>query len=139
MAELKTVPTRLSVDAFLKTVADDRRADCKTLVRLMKAATGDKPKMWGPSIVGFGEYNYKYDSGREGLWFKMGFSPRKNDLTLYIMPGIQRYKALLPKLGKHKTGVSCLYVKKLSDLDAGTLEQILASAARDLERERPKS
>ena len=101
MAKIKTQKTNASVTAFLKSVVDDeRRKDCQTLVRIMKAAVGTPPKMWGTSIVGFGHYHYKYASGRENDWFLAGFSPRKQDLTLYIMAGFDRYDALMSKLGK---------------------------------------
>ena len=122
MAELKTRPTSASVAAFLKTVADDeRRKDCQTLVKLMKQATGAPAKMWGPSIVGFGTYRYVYASGRQGDWPLVGFSPRKQDLTLYIMAGFARYAALMKQLGKHKSGKSCLYLKRLGDVDMAVL------------------
>jgi Domain of unknown function (DU1801) len=129
VAELKTRKTTASVDAFLEQLDPARRDDCVTLVRLMKQATKTEPRMWGPSIVGFGDYKYKYGSGREGEWFAMGFSPRKKDLTLYILPGVQAYKGHLEKLGPHKTGVSCLYIKRLADIDLGVLEQLVVAAA----------
>ena len=130
MAELKTKKTEASVDAFLAKIPDAQaRADSKTLVQLMKAATGSGPKMWGPSIVGFGDYHYKYESGREGDWFVMGFSPRKASLTLYFMCGLQRLAPHLEKLGKHKTGKVCLYVKRLEDVNPGVLGRLVKSAA----------
>ena len=132
MAELKTKKTKASVDAFLGKLDADRREDCKTLVRLMTQATKAEPKMWGPSIVGFGDYKYKYDSGREGEWFAMGFSPRKKDLTLYILPGVQAYKAHLAQLGPHKTGMSCLYIKRLADVDIDVLKRLVTDAAKQL-------
>jgi hypothetical protein len=132
MAELKTKKTKASVTGFLKTVDPARRDDCAALVRLMQQATGAEPKMWGPSIVGFGDYKYKYDSGRDGDWFKMGFSPRKNDLTLYIVPGVGHFKKQLAQLGPHKTGVSCLYIKRLADVDMSVLQEILTDAAKHL-------
>src|SRR5688572_2463292 len=102
MAELKTKATTASVDDFLAAIADgERRKDCLAVVKIMKKATGAKPKMWGPSIVGFGDYRYKYESGRELDWFLTGFSPRKKDLTLYIMPGFSRYDDLMKALGRH--------------------------------------
>src|SRR5215471_11422985 len=114
MAELKTKKTNASVDTFLNSVADEkRRKDCFRLVDIMKAATKSEPVMWGTSIVGFGRHQYKYPNGRALEWFVVGFSPRKQDLTVYIMPGIERYPALMKKLGKHKTGKSCLYIKTL--------------------------
>ena len=124
--ENKTQPTRADVEAFLDAVADpQRRADCRRVLALMEAATGAPAEMWGPSIIGFGRYRYRYESGREGEWMVTGFSPRKNDLTLYIMPGFEHHEALLAKLGKHKTGKSCLYLKRLADIDMGVLEQIV--------------
>jgi hypothetical protein len=134
MAELKTKPTKVSVDAFLTTVDDERRPDCKALVRMMSDATGAKPQMWGPSIVGFGAHRYQYPSGRGGDWFMVGFSPRKRDLTLYVMPGVQRYPQLLAKLGKHSTGVGCLYIKKLADIDVAVLKELLVTSVRDLRK-----
>jgi hypothetical protein len=130
MAELKTKKTSASVPAFLAGLEDPAvRKDCKTLVGLMKAATGAKAKMWGPSIVGFGDYHHRSASGREGDWFVMGFSPRKASLTLYFMCGLRRLAPQLEKLGKHKTGKGCLYVKRLEDVDAAALEKIAGSAA----------
>ena len=133
MAKLKTQKTNASVSAFLKTIADDdRRKDCQTLVRIMKRAVGAEPKMWGSSIVGFGHYHYKYASGRENDWFLAGFSPRKQDLTLYIMAGFDRYDALMAKLGKHKTGKSCLYLKRLADVDVAALEDLIAASVKHM-------
>ncbi len=132
-AKLKTQKTNASVTAFLKAVADDeRRKDCQTLVRIMKRAVGAEPKMWGSSIVGFGHYHYKYASGREGDWFLAGFSPRKQDLTLYIMAGFDRYDALMGKLGKHKTGKSCLYLKRLADVDVAVLEELVSASVKHM-------
>ena len=132
MAELKTRKTTASVDAFLKTIDAPRRDDCQMLVALMKKATGKPPKMWGPSIVGFGDYRYKYPTGREGEWFVMGFSPRKRDLTLYIMPGVRQYSKHLDKLGAHSTGQSCLYIKRLADVDLAVLKDLLQTAAKQM-------
>jgi hypothetical protein len=101
------------------------RKDCQALVRMMKKATGATPKMWGPSIVGFGRYSYTYASGHSGEWPIIGFSPRKQDLTLYLMPGFDQQTALMKKLGPHKTGKSCLYVKRLEDLDMGVLGTLI--------------
>jgi len=133
MPKLKTQKTNASVSAFLKSIADDdRRKDCQTLVRIMKRAVGAEPKMWGSSIVGFGHYHYKYASGRENDWFLAGFSPRKQDLTLYIMAGFDRYDALMAKLGKHKTGKSCLYLKRLADIDVAVLEDLISSSVKHM-------
>ena len=132
MAKLKTRRTAASVPAFLKSIADDdRRKDCQTLVRIMKRAVGAEPKMWGSSIVGFGHYHYKYASGRENDWFLAGFSPRKQDLTLYIM-GFDRYDALMAKMGKHKTGKSCLYLKRLADVDVAVLEELISASVKHM-------
>ena len=133
MAKLKTQKTNASVSAFLKSIADDdRRKDCQTLVRVMKRAVGAEPKMWGSSIVGFGHYHYRYASGRENDWFLAGFSPRKQDLTLYIMAGFDRYDALMAKLGKHKTGKSCLYIKRLADVDVAVLEELISASVKHM-------
>jgi len=133
MAELKTKPTRESVSKFIRAIPDNRlRKDCQLLTRLMSEATGARPKMWGPSIVGFGCYHYKYASGREGDWFLTGFSPRKANLTLYIMSGFDEVEDLLAKLGKHKTGKSCLHVRSLEDLDLAVLKRLIRASLRHL-------
>ncbi|MEK6286544.1 MAG: DUF1801 domain-containing protein [Acidobacteriota bacterium] len=133
MAELKTRKNTASVEKFLNSVADEqRRKDCFRVLEIMKAATKSEPAMWGTSIVGFGRHQYKYESGRELEWFLTGFSPRKQDLTLYIMGGLERYPALMKKLGKHKTGKSCLYIKKLEDVDLPTLKQLIKQSVADL-------
>jgi hypothetical protein len=136
MAELKTKKNAASVTGFLGKVEDpERRKDCKTLVAMMRRATGAKPAMWGPSIVGFGSYHYVYASGREGDWPLTGFSPRKNDLTFYIMAGFDRYKPLMAKLGKYKTGRSCLYVKRLADVDPRVLERLIAESVKQMKKD----
>ena len=99
---------------------------------MMKKATKAQPKMWGPSIVGFGDYRYKYESGREGDWFRAGFSPRKNALTLYVMSGFPKHAELMSKLGKHKTGKGCLYIKQLADVDMRVLEQLIERSVKSL-------
>jgi hypothetical protein len=130
VAELKTKPNEASVARFLEGVADPaRREDCRVLVRLMREATGAQPRMWGTSVVGFGSYHYRYASGRGGDWFRVGFSPRKQDLTLYLMSGLAPHAALLGKLGKHKTGKSCLYIKRLADVDRKVLARLVAASA----------
>lgn len=122
MAELKTKPTKQSVKDFVDAIKDEQqRKDCRAVSRIMKRITKANPKMWGSGIVGFGSYHYKYASGREGDWFVVGFAPRKQNLTLYIMSGFKKYSALLKKLGEHKIGVSCLYVKRLDDVDMDVL------------------
>jgi Domain of unknown function (DU1801) len=133
MAKLKTHPTRASVSAFLKAVADEsRRKDCQTLVRIMKHAVGAEPRMWGPRIVGFGHYHYKYASGRENDWFLVGFSPRKQDLTVYIMTGFDRHDAILSRLGKYKTSKSCLYIKRLADVDVAVLQELITASVQHM-------
>jgi len=133
MAGLKTKPTRESVSKFIRAIPDERlREDCQLLTTLMGEATGARPKMWGPSMVGFGCYHYKYASGREGDWFLTGFSPRKANLTLYIMSGFDEVEDLLAKLGKHKTGKSCLYVRSLEDLDLAVLKRLIRASLRHL-------
>ncbi len=125
MAEAKTQVNDASVTEFLDRQPEPRRTDCHEVAALMKAATGEEPKMWGAAIVGFGRYLYKYESGREGEWPIIGFSPRKNDLTLYLMPGFEGREELLARLGKHKTGKSCLYLKKLADADRAVLIELI--------------
>jgi len=125
MAENKTKPTKLSVAAFMDALTDQtRRADAKALVQLMQSAAGEKPKMWGPSIVGFGSYHYTYESGREGDMPLIAFSPRKAATVLYGLIGFGGADALLAKLGKHTTGKGCLYIKKLADVDHHVLEAL---------------
>jgi len=126
MAENKTKPTKLSVAAFVDGLTDPtKRADAKALVKLMQSAAGEKPKMWGPSIIGFGSYHYKYESGREGDMPVIAFSPRKAATVLYGMTGFSEAAALLAKLGKHATGKGCLYIKKLADVDQHVLEALI--------------
>jgi len=133
MAELKTKPHAGSVSAFLKRLDDpQRRKDCQTVVSLMKSLTGARPMMWGTSIVGFGRYRYRYASGREGDWFLTGFSPRKQSLTIYVMTGAKRYARNLRKLGPHKSGGSCLYLRSLEGIHLPTLRKLLAESIRDL-------
>ena len=138
MADNKTKPTKLSVAAFINAITDStRRADAKALVRLMQNAAGEKPKMWGPSIIGFGSYHYKYDSGREGDMPLIGFSPRKAATVLYNMICSIDSKDLLPKLGKHTTGKGCLYVKKLADVDQQVLETLIAKSLAAMRTQNP--
>lgn len=137
MAELKTKKTKASVTAFLNKITDEqRRKDCQTVLNLMKQATGEEPKMWGSSIVGFGKYHYRYASGREGEWPIIGFSPRKTDLTLYITPGFEKFESLMAKLGKYKTGKSCLYIKKLDDVEVPVLKKLIATSVEKLAKQR---
>jgi hypothetical protein len=130
MAELKTQKNEADVEAYLNNVEHEkRRQDSFTVLELMKEVTGEEPKMWGSSIVGFGDYHYQYESGREGDWFLTGFAPRKNALTLYIMAGFDGYGQLLGKLGKYKTGKACIYVNKIEDLDLDVLRELVARSA----------
>ncbi|HJU92279.1 MAG TPA: DUF1801 domain-containing protein [Pyrinomonadaceae bacterium] len=134
MAELKTKPTQASVKEFLNQIPDkERRDDCFAVAKMMEEITGDKPKMWGPSIVGFGTYHYKYASGREGDWPIAAFSPRKKDLTLYIMMGFEKQPELMKQLGKHSTGKSCLYIKRLSDIHIPTLKKLIKLSIKQLQ------
>ncbi len=126
MAELKTKLNDASVEEFLNKIEDEkRRKDCFTVLKLMQKITKAKPKMWGTGIVGFGDYRYKYASGREGDWFLTGFSPRKQNLTLYIISGFSKYDELMSKLGKHKTGKSCLYINRLEDINQEVLKELI--------------
>jgi hypothetical protein len=135
MAELKTKRNKGDVDAFLNSVADEKkRQDSFTVLELMKKVTGKKPEMWGDSIVGFGSYSYTNTTGRENTWFLTGFSPRKQSLTLYIMSGFDEYDKLLGKLGKHSTGKSCLYIKKLEDVDMDVLKELVKQSVEHMER-----
>jgi hypothetical protein len=127
MTDNKIKPTETDPAAYLATIDPPRRADAEAVCTAMARITGEPPTMWGPSIVGFGVNHYKYDSGREGSTCKMGFSPRKAALTLYGM-GIDRNAAIVVRLGKHSTGKGCLYIKKLADVDAGVLDELIAAA-----------
>jgi hypothetical protein len=133
MAELKTQPNEQNVEDFLNTVENvTKRQDSFTILELMKKETGEEPIMWGDSIVGFGTYKYKYASGREGEWLVTGFSPRKQNLTLYIMSGFDEYDNLLNKLGKHSTGKSCLYIKKMEDVDQDVLRELVSKSVEHM-------
>jgi len=135
MAELKTKVNKASVSEFLNSIEDDAvRKDCKEIAKIMKEVTKEKPKMWGTSIVGYGSYHYKYASGREGDWFVTGFSPRKQTITLYIMSGFDRYNELLKKLGKHATGKSCLYIKRLADVDKKVLKELIKESVKVMKK-----
>jgi hypothetical protein len=131
MADMKTVPTTASVAAFIDAIPDAGvRKDCKAIAATMKRATGEKARMWGPSIVGFGKVHYEYASGREGDMPIVAFSPRKRNLTLYISHGFKRYPELMKKLGKHQTSVACIYFKSLADLDRATFEELVTEAVK---------
>ena len=126
MAEMKTVQTEASVEDFLNLIENDqKREDCFEIVKMMKQVTKKEPKMWGPSIIGFGSYHYKYESGREGDAPQIGFSPRKQNITLYILSGSDHENPLLQKLGKHSTGKVCLYIKRLADVDKKVLQELI--------------
>ncbi|HOZ41167.1 MAG TPA: DUF1801 domain-containing protein [Flavobacteriales bacterium] len=135
-AELKTKETTASVEAYLATQPDDTVADCRIIVALMQKATGEEPKMWGTSMVGYGRYAYKGKSGREGEWMVIGFSPRKAALSLYILMGFEKEDTLMKKLGKHTTGVGCLYIKKLSDVDLKVLETLIVKGVKAMAKQR---
>lgn len=135
MSELKTRRNDGDVDAYLDSVENPRRReDARRVLTLMREVTGKPPKMWGSSIVGFGSYHYSYASGREGDWPVVGFAPRKQNLVLYIMPGFARYESLLARLGKHRTGKSCLYVTKLDDIDPDVLEELVRESVDEMQR-----
>ncbi len=126
MAELKTKKNDADVEAFLDGIENEkRRADCRAVVALMANVTGEPPAMWGDSIIGFGSYHYRYSTGREGDWMATGVSPRKQNLTVYIMTGFPRHEELMKKLGRYTTGKSCLYIKKLEDVDSGVLQELV--------------
>lgn len=133
MAELKTKPNSASVADFLNSVEDEQvRRDCWMIVEMMQTATGAPPQMWGSSIVGFGSYHYVYASGREGDWMLVGFSPRKNNITLYMMAGFSQYESLLAGLGKYSTAKSCLYIKRLADIHLPALQELIEASVRHM-------
>jgi Domain of unknown function (DU1801) len=138
MADQKTKPTEQTVESFLNEVADEEvRDDCYELIRLMQKITGHKPKMWGTAIVGFGSYHYKYESGHEGDSCLTGFSPRKQNISLYVMPGTSEHPVLLKELGKHKAGKGCLYIKKLKDVNQAVLESLITQSVNALKKRYP--
>lgn len=139
-AELKTKKNEASVEDFLNGISDEqKREDSKKISALMQKITGEEPKMWGDSIVGFGTYHYKYESGREGDWMRIGFSPRKANLTLYIMDGFEKYDELMSNLGKYKTGKSCLYIKRLSEIDLKILNELIKESTKHFEEKYGKA
>lgn len=143
-AENKTQPTARDVEAFLAGIADDgQREDSRAIAAMMERLSGEPPPMWGDSMVGFGSYHYKYASGREGDFFRTGFSPRKRDLSLHLMGiysdgGYETRQALLDRLGKHKRGKSCLYIKRLADIDMAVLETLIADSLAVMDRDYPR-
>ena len=137
-AELKTKVNEASVEAFIDQQPPDVAADCRIISKMMKKATGEEPKMWGAAIVGFGRYAYEGASGRSGEWMITGFSPRKTNLTVYIMSGFEKEAALMKKLGKHTTGKSCLYITRLSDVDLKVLEELILKGVKAMAKTRVK-
>lgn len=136
MADLKTKENDRDVLAFINGLENEqRKSDCKELLKLFSEITNEQPKMWGSSIIGFGSYHYKYESGREGDWFLTGFSPRKSNLSIYITSGFKEYENLLEELGKYKTGSSCLYVNKLSDIDTSKLAKLVEKSVKFMKKE----
>lgn len=134
MAENKTRPGKASVEGFIAKIKDpEQRKDCDTLVRMMRKATGEKPVMWA-TMIGFGKVHYRYESGHEGDCFMVGFASRKPDLVLYVTDGSERQKKLLEKLGRHRRGKSCLYVRRLADVDVKVIEKIVADSMRKMKR-----
>ena len=135
MTELKTRPTRASVTAFINGIGDaGKKSDARKVAAMMRRATGSRARMWGPSIVGYGKYWYSNTAGKHVEWMLTGFSPRKQALTVYIMPGFAKFGALIKKLGKHKTGKSCLYIKSLSDVDESVLEKLITKSVGEMRR-----
>lgn len=140
MADAKTKPTGASVTAFINAIeSEERRKDCRALASMMKRITGKPAKLWGPSIIGFDSYHYRYESGREGDAILVGFASRGRELNIYIMPGFElpQIAALLDRLGTHRTAKSCLYIKRLADIDLTVLEQIIAFAVVEMRRRYP--
>lgn len=134
MAELKTKPNDASVIDFLDTIEDEtKRDDSYEIMNMMQEVTGDQPKMWGGAIIGYGTYHYKYASGREGDWMKIGFSPRKQNISIYLMAGVEQHPELLEKVGKYKNGKSCFYIKKLDDVDRDILRQLMVASLKRIE------
>jgi hypothetical protein len=135
MAELKTKENKTSVTVFLNGIEDrQKRADCKAIAKMMRDATGRRAKMWGTAIVGFDKYDYKYESGRSGTFKITGFSPRAQNISVYIMPGFKKFGALMKKLGKYKTGKPCLYIKRLADVDQKVLSRLIIDSVKEMRR-----
>lgn len=138
MAENKTKPTKVSVTGFLNSIEpEQKRKDAKVIAKIMREVTGNRAKMWGPSIVGYGQYHYRYDSGREGDFMRVGFSPRKQNISVYVVPGFNGFAGLLKKLGKHKVGRSCLYINKLDDVDVDVLRKIIEKSVDVMNKKYP--
>ena len=137
MAEAKTRPTKASVTAFLAAIPDERRRkEGQAVAKLLREVTGEKPVLWGPNIVGFGTYVHEYADGREGEWPIVGFSPRKSELVVYVMPGFERYADLLSRLGRHRTGKSCLYLRNLAEVDLAVLREIVVRSVEAMASKR---
>lgn len=135
MSQNKTQPTDQSVKTFIDSLDDQQKiADSYSLLDLMKEVTGCEPKMWGPSIIGFDQYHYKYESGREGNFLKVGFSPRKRELSIYLMCSFENNEDLMSKLGKHRTGKSCLYVKRLEDINMDVLRDLVQESVKYVDK-----
>jgi hypothetical protein len=135
MAENKTKQTKVSVDKFINSIKEEtEREDCYKIIKLMKSITKEEPKMWGSSLIGFGTYHYKYESGREGDFFLTGFSPRKQNISIYLMGGFENQIAELKKLGKHKTGKGCLYIKTLKDVDVKVLKEMIVQSVKKMKK-----
>jgi hypothetical protein len=140
VSDLKTKVNDASVSGFLEAIADEaKRHDSQELLEMMKKATGSQPRMWGTSIVGFGSYHYRYASGREGEFMLCGFSPRKASISIYIMPGFRNYDSQLNKLGKHKTGKSCLYINRLEQVDREVLQELITESVAEMRSKYPDS
>lgn len=138
--ENKTQPSKSSVASFINNISDEnKRKDCKTLLKLMSELSQEKPILWGESMIGFGTYHYKYDSGREGDFFRLGFSPRKSNLTIYLMPGYHNFEKELKALGKHKIGKSCLYINKLTDIDIKILTKMIKQSLKEMDKMYPRN
>ncbi|MEL7305797.1 MAG: DUF1801 domain-containing protein [Myxococcota bacterium] len=137
---LKNAPTTASVSVFMAEIEDpEQRRDCREVSRLMRRVSGKRAKMWGESMVGYGRYTYRYASGRIGEWFRLGFSPRKDNISVYIMPGYTSFDPILARLGKHKKGKSCLYIRRLADIDVGVLAELLQAGWDDMALKYPEA
>lgn len=135
MSENKTKPTDVDINEFLNKIENPAQTeDTLKIIKMMKEITGEEPKLWGDSIIGFGEYRYKYASGREGDWFLTGVSPRKNNTTLYLSYGFENHSDLMGELGKYKTGKACLYIKKLEDINEAALKKLISRSAEEVKK-----
>jgi len=139
MAEAKTKKNKASVKAFLNKVNVQQREDCDVIVEMMRAATSCEPEMWGAAIIGFGSYHYVYATGREGDWMRIAVSPRKQNISIYIIDGLSKHETLLAKLGKHKIGKSCLYIKRLEDIDLKVLGRLIKQSIKNMNKLYPVS